>query len=98
MLMIRVLLAAVSLLARISDLASARTRWTATGAWMLLGAPLCIALAGLVPMLGGSAHAGIALEERKLPMKFSWVACQPNLPGLGQCGRRRDRRQSKGFR
>jgi hypothetical protein len=49
---------------------------------MLLGAaPLCIALPGLVPMLGGSAHAGIALEERKLPMKFSWVACQPNCRG-----------------
>jgi hypothetical protein len=49
---------------------------------MLLGAaPLCIALPGLVPMLGGSAHAGIALEERKLPMKFSWIACQPNCRG-----------------
>jgi hypothetical protein len=49
---------------------------------MVLGAaPLCIALPGLVPMLGGSAHAGIALEERKLPMKFSWVACQPNCRG-----------------
>jgi hypothetical protein len=49
---------------------------------MLLGAAaLCIALPGLVPMLGGSAHAGIALEERKLPMKFSWVACQPNCRG-----------------
>jgi len=44
---------------------------------MLLGAAsLCIALPGLVPMLDGAAHAGIALEERKLPMKFSWVACQ----------------------
>jgi hypothetical protein len=32
-------------------------------------------------MLGGSARAGIALEERKLPMKFSWVACQPNCGG-----------------
>jgi hypothetical protein len=49
---------------------------------MLLGAvPLCIALPGLMPMLGGSAHAGISLEERKLPMKFSWVACQPNCRG-----------------
>jgi hypothetical protein len=80
--MILVLLFVVSLSARISDLASALTRWMATGAWMLLGAaPLCIALPGLVPMLGGSAHAGIALEERKLPMKFSWVACQPNCRG-----------------
>jgi hypothetical protein len=48
---------------------------------LLVAAPLCIALPGLVPMLGGSAHAGIALEERKLPMKFSWVACQPNCRG-----------------
>jgi hypothetical protein len=49
---------------------------------MLLGAAaLCIALPGLMPMQGGSAHAGIGLEERKLPMKFSWVACQPNCRG-----------------
>jgi hypothetical protein len=32
-------------------------------------------------MLRGSAHAGVAHEERKLPMKFSWVACQPNCRG-----------------
>jgi hypothetical protein len=31
--------------------------------------------------LGGSARAGGTLEERKLPMKFSWVACQPNCRG-----------------
>src|SRR6202790_1794239 len=96
MLPIRVLLFAVSLsinlaaisravsseCARISDLASARARWAATQGWMLLGtAALCIALPGLVAMLGGSAHAGVALEERKLPMKFSWIACQPNCRG-----------------
>jgi hypothetical protein len=45
---------------------------------LLVGAALCIAL---VAMLSGSAHAGVALEERKLPMKFSWVACQPNCRG-----------------
>src|SRR6202790_1243902 len=82
MLMIRVFLFAVSLSARISDLASVRARWAATRGWRLLGAAaLCIALPGLMPMLGGSAHAGIGLEERKLPMKFSWVACQPNCRG-----------------
>jgi hypothetical protein len=65
--------------ARISDLASDRARWAAIRGWMLLiGAALCIAL---VAMLSGSAHAGVALEERKLPMKFSWVACQPNCRG-----------------
>jgi hypothetical protein len=59
-----------------------RARWATTRAWMLLGAAAgYIALVGLVAMPGGSAHAGIALEERKLPMKFSWVACQPNCRG-----------------
>ena len=45
---------------------------------LLIGAALCIAL---VAMLSGSAHAGVALEDRKLPMKFSWVDCQPNCRG-----------------
>nr|WP_246820862.1 hypothetical protein [Bradyrhizobium iriomotense] len=31
--------------------------------------------------MGDAAHAGVALEERKLPMRFSWVACQPNCRG-----------------
>jgi hypothetical protein len=48
---------------------------------MLLNtATRCIALLGLVAMLGCSAYAG-DLEERKLPMKFTWVACQPNCRG-----------------
>ena len=50
--------------------------------WALFGATaLCIALPGAIAALGGSAHAGVTLEERKLPMKFSWVACQPNCRG-----------------
>jgi hypothetical protein len=44
-------------------------------------AALCIALPGIVATPGGSAHAGGSLEERKLPMRFSWVACQPNCRG-----------------
>src|SRR5215510_11144256 len=65
--------------ARISDPTSARARWAEIRGWMLLlGAALCIAL---VAMLTGSAHAGVALEVRKLPMKFSWVTCQPNCRG-----------------
>jgi hypothetical protein len=56
--------------------------WATTRAWMLLStATRCIALLGLVAMLGCSAYAGVALEERRLPMKFSWVACQPNCRG-----------------
>ena len=66
----------------ISDLASAHARWAATRGWMLLSAAAhCIALLGLVAILDGSAHAGGALELRKLPMKFSWVACKPNCGG-----------------
>jgi hypothetical protein len=49
--------------------------------WALLGAAaLCFALAGAAP-LGNSAHAGVTLEERKLPMHFNWVACLPNCKG-----------------
>jgi hypothetical protein len=29
----------------------------------------------------GAAHAGTALEQRKQPMKFDWVDCQPNCRG-----------------
>ena len=50
--------------------------------WVLLGAAaFFIALPGALTTLGNSAHAGGTLEERKLPMKFSWVACQPNCRG-----------------
>ena len=53
----------------------------ATRGRMLLSAVTpYIALLGLVAMLGGSAYAGAAFE-RNLPMKFSWVACQPNCRG-----------------
>jgi hypothetical protein len=44
-------------------------------------AALCIVLSGVVAAPGNSAHAGATLEERKLPMKFSWVACEPNCRG-----------------
>jgi hypothetical protein len=59
-----------------------RARHTTTRALMLLStATGYIALLGLVAMLNGSAYAGVALEERKLPVKFSWVVCQPNCRG-----------------
>jgi hypothetical protein len=48
--------------------------------WALFGvAALCIALPAL--MTSGPARAETTLEQRKLPMKFSWVACQPNCGG-----------------
>jgi hypothetical protein len=50
----------------------------------LLGAiAFCITLPGSVTTLGNSARAGVSLEQRKLPMKFSWVACQPDCKGKG---------------
>ena len=44
--------------------------------WALLGAAaLCIALPGVIATEGGPAYAGATLEERKMPMRFSWVSC-----------------------
>jgi len=44
-------------------------------------AAICLALPGAATPLGSSAHAGSSLEERKLPMKFGWVTCEPNCRG-----------------
>jgi hypothetical protein len=50
--------------------------------WTLLGvAAIVISLASVTTGHGSSARAGAALEERKLPMRFSWVACRPNCRG-----------------
>ena len=50
--------------------------------WLLVGtAACCVALTGAVATFSSSAHAGGTLEERKLPMKFNWVACEPNCRG-----------------
>src|ERR1700752_4135663 len=72
-------LAETSKCTRVSELTFARARWTEIRDWVLL---VCAALfIALVAMLSGSANAGVVLEERKLPMKFSWVDCQPNCRG-----------------
>jgi len=50
--------------------------------WALVSATaLCLALPGAITTLGNSAHAGGSLEERKQPMHFNWVACQPDCKG-----------------
>ena len=50
--------------------------------WALVGATaLCVALPGVAVAPAVSANAGTTLEERKLPMRFSWVACEPNCRG-----------------
>jgi len=47
----------------------------------LLGAAL-VALASFTSLHSlGTAYAGAALEQRKQPMKFDWVDCQPNCRG-----------------
>ena len=51
------------------------------GLALLGAAALCIALPGIAAKHGGSAQAGGSLEERKLPMRFSWVACQADCRG-----------------
>jgi hypothetical protein len=47
----------------------------------LAAAAIRLAVSGVLIALGGLAHAGGTLEERKLPMQFSWVACQPRCGG-----------------
>ena len=51
--------------------------------WARLGtAALCIALSSVVVVIPcGTAYADASLEARKLPMRFTWVACQPNCGG-----------------
>jgi hypothetical protein len=50
--------------------------------WALSGATaLALVVPGAITTPGNSAHAGVTLEERKLPMHFSWVACQPDCKG-----------------
>jgi hypothetical protein len=50
--------------------------------WALIGAAvLCFALPGSVTTPVNTAKANSTLEERKLPMRFNWVACEPNCRG-----------------
>jgi hypothetical protein len=52
------------------------------GGWAVLAtAAICFAVPGMLIVLGSLAHADGTLEERKLPMQFSWVACQPHCGG-----------------
>lgn len=56
-------------------------KFSATRTSLVLGASLFgLALFSSFHPLG-SARAGTTMEERKLPMKFSWVECQPNCRG-----------------
>ena len=50
-----------------------------SGSTLFRAAAFCMALPGLMAAVGGSAYAGTA--HRKLPMRFTWVACEPNCRG-----------------
>jgi hypothetical protein len=40
-----------------------------------------------MPAVGAPAYAGTVLQEHKLPMHFTWVACEPNCRGwIGAVG------------
>jgi hypothetical protein len=46
-----------------------------------------MALPALTAAVGAPAHAASFLEERKLPMRFTWIACEPNCRGwIGAVG------------
>lgn len=51
------------------------------GLAVLTAAAVCMGVPGILAALGSRAHAGGTLEERKLPMQFSWVTCQPHCGG-----------------
>jgi hypothetical protein len=56
------------------------------GGSLFCAAALCIASSGIVAALGGPVHAGQELEQRKLPMRFDWVGCEPHCQGLTNQG------------
>ena len=51
------------------------------GLALISATALCLALPGTVATSGNSAKASGTIEERKLPMRFNWVDCQPNCRG-----------------
>ncbi|WP_041801917.1 hypothetical protein [Rhodopseudomonas palustris] len=51
------------------------------GKALLCAGALRLALAFVTAAPGTAAQAAAQLEERKLPMRFSWVACEPNCRG-----------------
>jgi hypothetical protein len=58
-----------------------RVRLRFRGLAVLATAAMCVAMPGILAALGDLARADGTLEERKLPMQFSWVACQPHCGG-----------------
>jgi hypothetical protein len=66
---------------RVRLLTSLKLRWLLLG-----GAAISAALCGAIFTIGSTAQASATLEERKLPMRFSWVACDPNCGWVAAVG------------
>jgi hypothetical protein len=57
------------------------------GAALFRAAAFCMALPGMVAAVGAPVYAGTAHQERKSPMRFTWIACEPNCRGwIGAVG------------
>lgn len=54
-------------------------RWS--GLALLRAAAICFALPGVAATFSATTASAAVLEERKLPMRFTWVACEPNCRG-----------------
>ena len=51
------------------------------GSALLRVIAVCVAWASLVATFPVTAASAAVMEERKLPMRFTWVACEPNCRG-----------------
>ena len=57
------------------------------GAALFRAVAFCMTLPGMMAAVGAPARAVTVLENRKLPMHFTWVACEPNCRGwIGAVG------------
>jgi hypothetical protein len=57
------------------------------GSALWRAAAVCLALTGLIAAFGAPAQAGASLEERKMPMRFTWVSCGTDCRGwIGAVG------------
>src|SRR6201995_5798945 len=50
------------------------------------GAAIGVALCAAIVPVTNVAQAGATVEDRKLPMRFSWVACEPNCAWISAVG------------
>jgi len=57
------------------------------GAALFCASVICIVLPATMAVVGAPAYGAKMHEERKAPMQFTWVACEPNCPGwIGAVG------------